>query len=216
MIDEFRRRRTAKKTKDEAPRMKPWVTTHTHTHKKKRNRSNPRIDSEKKSTRSISDSAAMNEWVNDPFQEHRSETECFLELQNDDQRPGTPCTMHNIVDMETTIIDAVGTDAAESNAKSESFLFLPQDLTALNRFWWAFIQLHWLLLAFTGFLLGFTGFYWVLLGFTGFYWLLLGFTGFLLGFTRSKWVLLGFTGFYWVLLGFTGFYWVLLGFTGFN
>ena len=46
-----------------------------------------------------------------------------------------------------------------------------------------------------------------------FYWVLLGFTGFLLGFTRFYWVLLGFTGFYWVLLGFTGFYWV---FTGLN
>ena len=64
----------------------------------------------------------------------------------------------------------------------------------------------WVLMGFTGFLLGFC---WVLLGFTGFHWV----------FIRFHWVLLGCTGFYWfywVLPGFTEIYWVLLGFTGFH
>ena len=50
----------------------------------------------------------------------------------------------------------------------------------------------------------------------GLYWVLLGFTGFLLGFTGFYWVLLGFIRFHWVLLGFIRFYWVLLGFTEFG
>ena len=54
------------------------------------------------------------------------------------------------------------------------------------------MEFYWVLLGFTGFLLGFTGFYWVLLGFTEFHGVLLGFTGF-------HGVLLGFIGFYWIL-----------------